>query len=62
MAEMGAYVPGYAEREAVERELEEARAVMRKIGCLVVRTDDRAIEEAAREIIMHVEGGLATLD
>ena len=62
LREMGAYVPGYAEREAVECELEEARAVMRKIGCLVVHTDDRAIEEAAQEIIVHVEGGLATMD
>ncbi|MBA4370728.1 MAG: kinase/pyrophosphorylase, partial [Coriobacteriaceae bacterium] len=51
MREMGAVVPGYAEREHVERELEEARAVMRRIGCLVVHTEHRAVEEAAQEIV-----------
>jgi regulator of PEP synthase PpsR (kinase-PPPase family) len=51
MRDMGTYVPRYAEREAVEEELAEARAVMRSIGCLVIRTDNRAIEEAAQEII-----------
>lgn len=59
MREMGAYVPRYAEREAVEEELAEARALMRKLGCLVIRTDNRAIEEAAQEIIRHMEGGLS---
>lgn len=62
MKELGTYVPGYAEREAVETELEEARALMRRIGCLVVRTENRAIEEAAQEIIRHVQGGLKTSD
>jgi regulator of PEP synthase PpsR (kinase-PPPase family) len=54
MRELGTWVPHYAEREAVERELEEARALMRSIGCLVVRTDNRAVEEAAQEILRHV--------
>jgi hypothetical protein len=62
MRELGTYVHGYAEREAVEGELEEARAVMRRIGCLVVHTDNRAIEESAQEVIRHVSGGLATKD
>lgn len=62
MHELGGWVPGYAEREAVEKELEEARALMRRIGCLVVHTDNRAVEEAAQEIIRHVQGGLATKD
>jgi regulator of PEP synthase PpsR (kinase-PPPase family) len=57
MKELGTYVPGYAEREAIEAELEEARALMRKIGCLVVRTENRAVEEAAQEIVRHVQGG-----
>ncbi len=57
MREIGTMVPGYAEREAVERELEEARALMRRIGCLVVHTDNRAVEEAAQEIIRQIEGG-----
>lgn len=56
MAELGGWVPGYAEREAIERELEEARVVMRRIGCLVVRTEDRAIEETAREITAQLQG------
>jgi regulator of PEP synthase PpsR (kinase-PPPase family) len=54
MRDMGAYVPRYTEREAVEEELAEARALMRSIGCLVIRTDNRAIEEAAQEIIRHL--------
>ncbi len=62
MRELGGYVPGYAEREAIEADLEEARAVMRRIGCLVVNTGGRAVEEAAQEIIRHVQGGLNTQD
>lgn len=62
MRELGAYVPGYAEREAVERELEEARAYMRTLGCLVINTGGRAIEEAAQEIVRHVQGGLSIQD
>ena len=62
MKEIGRVVPGYAEREAVEEELEEARALMRRIGCLVVHTDNRAVEEAAQEIVRHVEGGPSTGD
>ncbi|MDP2181405.1 MAG: pyruvate, water dikinase regulatory protein [Actinomycetota bacterium] len=62
MKELGAYVPGYAEREAVESELEEARAIMRRIGCLVVHTDNRAVEEAAQEIVRHIRGSLTTRD
>lgn len=62
MRELGTYVPGYADLEAIERELEEARKVMRQIGCIVVHTDNRAIEEAAQEIIRHLEGGLAVSD
>ncbi|MDZ4169548.1 MAG: pyruvate, water dikinase regulatory protein [Coriobacteriia bacterium] len=57
MREIGAVVRGYAEREAVEKELEEARALMRCIGCIVVHTDNRAVEEAAQEIVRQVEGG-----
>ncbi len=62
MREMRTYVPRYAEREAVEEELAEARALMRKIGCLVIRTDNRAIEEASQEIIGHLEGTLLLKD
>ncbi|TLM90986.1 MAG: kinase/pyrophosphorylase, partial [Actinobacteria bacterium] len=45
MKELGMIVPRYADREAVERELEEARALMRRLGCIVINTDGRAIEE-----------------
>ncbi len=62
MREMRTFVPRYAEREAVEEELTEARALMRKIGCLVIRTDNRAIEEAAQDIIAHLEGSLVLKD
>lgn len=62
MKELGMWVNGYADREAVERELEEARAIMRKIGCIVVRTDNRAMEETAQEIIRYLDGGLSTKD
>ncbi|MEN6429927.1 MAG: pyruvate, water dikinase regulatory protein [Coriobacteriales bacterium] len=56
MEELGAYIRGYADREAVEAELAEARAVMRRIGCIVVRTGGKAIEEAAQEIMRSYEG------
>jgi len=62
MRELGTWVPRYAEREAVEVELEQARALMRRIGCLVVHTDNRAMEEAAQEIIRHLDGGLSVKD
>ncbi|MCX8007664.1 MAG: kinase/pyrophosphorylase [Coriobacteriia bacterium] len=62
MRELGTFVPRYADLEAIERELEEARAVMRRIGCIVVHTDNRAIEEAAQEVIRHLEGGLSESD
>ncbi len=62
MREMRTFVPRYTEREAVEEELAEARTFMRKIGCLVIRTDNRAIEEAAQEIIGHLEGSLVMRD
>ncbi|MBK5211193.1 MAG: kinase/pyrophosphorylase [Coriobacteriia bacterium] len=53
--ELGAFVPDYADREHVERELEEARALMRKLGCIVINTANRAIEEVAQEILRYVE-------
>lgn len=55
MKEMGAYVPGYADRETVERELEEARALMRRLGVIVINTANRAIEEVAQEILRYVK-------
>lgn len=62
MKELGAHVPGYAERESVEAELAEARKLMRRIGCLVVHTDNRAVEESAQEILRHIGVGVELVD
>ncbi len=62
MREMGAFVPRYAEREAIEQELEEARTLMRRIGCIVIHTDNRAVEESAQEIIRYLDGVVTTSD
>ena len=62
MREMGTWVPGYADREHIEQELADARALMRRLGCLVIHTDDRAVEESAQEIIKHLSGGLIDSD
>lgn len=45
----------YADPEMVYRDLDEARALMRKLGCLVIHTDNRAIEETAQEILRYYE-------
>lgn len=54
LSELGVYARRYAQREAVVAELESARALMRRLGCIVVRTDNRAIEETAQEIIRYL--------
>lgn len=43
----------YADLECVYQDLEKARAFMRKLGCIVIRTDNRAIEETAQEILRY---------
>ena len=45
----------YADLECIYQDLESARALMRKLGCIVVRTDNRAIEETAQEILRYYE-------
>jgi len=62
MAELGTYVAHYADMEDIEADLEEARAIMRRIGCIVVHTDNRAVEETAQEIIRYLRGRLETQD
>lgn len=62
MAELGTYVAHYADRDDIDKDLEEARGIMRRIGCIVVRTDNRAVEETAQEIIRYLRGGLETQD
>ncbi|MBR2835496.1 MAG: kinase/pyrophosphorylase [Coriobacteriales bacterium] len=41
----------YANIEAVREELREARALMNRLGCTIINTQNRAIEETAREIM-----------
>lgn len=47
--------PSYADLECVYEDLEQARALMRKLGCITIRTDNRAIEETAQEILRYYE-------
>jgi len=57
---LGRYSADYATREAVIEDLEDARGVLRKIGAYLVRTDNRAVEETAQEILQRLEAnGLA---
>ncbi len=55
LSELGGYAKQYAEPDAVARELDSARAVMRRIGCAIVDTGNRAVEETAQEIIRYLE-------
>jgi regulator of PEP synthase PpsR (kinase-PPPase family) len=45
----------YAEPASVQNDLDEARQLMRRLGCIVVRTDNRSIEETAQEILRYHE-------
>ena len=45
----------YADPEYVYEDLEKSRALMRKLGCIVVHTENRAIEETAQEILRYYE-------
>jgi hypothetical protein len=45
----------YADIDSVQEDLDEARMLMRRLGCIVVKTDKRAIEETAQEILRHYE-------
>lgn len=45
----------YADPEAVYEDLEKARSLMRKLGCIVVRTDNRAVEETAQQILRYYD-------
>ena len=45
----------YADLEYVYQDLEDARAYMRRLGAIVIRTDNRAIEETAQEILRYYE-------
>ncbi|MDY4040604.1 MAG: pyruvate, phosphate dikinase/phosphoenolpyruvate synthase regulator [Collinsella sp.] len=50
-----AVAAAYADPAAIEREMAEARSLMRRLGCFVVRTDHKAVEESAAEIMARLE-------
>ena len=52
----------YADLECVYQDLESARSLMRKLGCIVIRTDNRAIEETAQEILRYYENAHPQFD
>lgn len=45
----------YADPEYVYQDLEQSRALMRKLGCIVIHTENRAVEETAQEILRYYE-------
>ena len=45
----------YADPEYVYEDLEKARALMRKLGAIVIHTENRAVEETAQEILRYYE-------
>lgn len=47
----GNVAKNYADLEYIYDDLEQARALMRRLGCFVIRTDGKAVEETAQEII-----------
>ena len=45
----------YADPEYVYEDLDRARALMRKLGAIVIHTENRAVEETAQEILRYYE-------
>lgn len=45
----------YADPECIQDELDEARALMRRLGCIVIHTNGRAVEETAQIILGYFE-------
>lgn len=43
----------YADIERVQEDLDDARRLMRRLGCIIIRTNERAIEESAQEILRY---------
>lgn len=41
----------YADPEYIYEDLERSRELMRKLGCFIIRTDKKAVEETAQEIL-----------
>lgn len=55
MGSAGHVAPRYADPEYVYEDLDKSRALMRKLGCIVVHTENRAVEETAQEILRYYE-------
>ncbi|MDR0888366.1 MAG: kinase/pyrophosphorylase [Coriobacteriales bacterium] len=51
----------YADPTYVQEDLDEARALMRRLGCIVIHTDNRAVEETAQEILRYYEAAHETV-
>jgi regulator of PEP synthase PpsR (kinase-PPPase family) len=50
----------YADPEKVYEDLEQARNLMRRLGCIVIHTERKAVEESAQEILRYYEVTHAT--
>ena len=49
----GAVAASYADPASVAEDLEKARALMRRLGAIVIHTENRAVEETAQEILSY---------
>lgn len=58
---VGLIAQHYADPEYIYEDLEKARALMRKLGCIVIHTEGRAVEESAQEVLRYYERSHPTL-
>ena len=61
-ADIGSFAQDYLDREHIEHELDDARALMRQLHCIVVSTQGRAVEETAQEILQYYSEAFARHD
>jgi len=61
-ADIGSYAQDYFDREHIEQELDESRHLMRQLGCIVISTEGRAVEETAQEILQYYSEAFARHD
>ncbi len=55
LGKMAVAAERYADMEYIYEDLDAARALMRRLGCVVVHTEGRGLEEVAQEILRHYE-------
>ena len=55
MGEAGSTTSSYTSIDAVREELQEARNLMNRLGCTIINTYNRAIEETAQLIMRHYD-------